>query len=224
MRTSHGDGDPAPAARCWSRTNPATPTRPAGAPESRHSPIAGLTRARAERARYLCSCCRRLPADTAPMRGLGSSEGDRAAGLGLTIQIVAKHSCRIVGSCDPLAAVPITRPSASRRQSDRPRHACFRALRVPERRRPDARRDGNGGVRRFGGHQHDARPIDKSRSAESRRRSRELDLAAGRLEKRVATPRRGTRGSLRSTRRRFCDGAADFVRPGTLASSGGRRA
>jgi hypothetical protein len=36
--------------------------------------------------------CRRLPADTARVRALGSGEGDRAAGLALTIQIVAKQS------------------------------------------------------------------------------------------------------------------------------------
>jgi hypothetical protein len=33
-----------------------------------------------------------LPADTAPVRALGSGEGDRAAGPGLTIQIVALRS------------------------------------------------------------------------------------------------------------------------------------
>ena len=61
-------------------------------PEARRSPIAGLTRARAETARYLCSRCRRLPADAAPMRALGSGEGDRAAGPNRTIEIVAKQS------------------------------------------------------------------------------------------------------------------------------------
>ena len=35
--------------------------------------------------------CHRPPAHTAPVRALGSGEGDRVAGLALTIQIVAKH-------------------------------------------------------------------------------------------------------------------------------------
>jgi hypothetical protein len=58
------------------------------------TPVAELQglRERAERARYLCSRCRRLPADTAPIRALGLDEADRAPGLGLTIQIVALHS------------------------------------------------------------------------------------------------------------------------------------
>ena len=74
------------------RSRPSSSRRggtPALAAHLRSSPVAGLTRARAEKARYLCSRCRRLPADTAPVRALGSGEGDRAAGLGLTIQIVA---------------------------------------------------------------------------------------------------------------------------------------
>ena len=57
----------------------------------------------------LCmSRCRRLPAETAPVRALGSGEGDRAAGPGLTIQIVAKHS-----------SAHLAHRRLSRRQSDR---------------------------------------------------------------------------------------------------------
>ena len=58
--------------------------------DTRGSPTAGLTRTRAERARYLC----RLPPPAgrhARVLALVSDEGDRAAGLARTIQIVANH-------------------------------------------------------------------------------------------------------------------------------------
>ena len=67
-------------------------------------------RTRAERARYLCSCCRRLPADTAPVPALGSGEGDRAAGLGLTIQIVALRQRGSSGPVNESIRAGLSRP------------------------------------------------------------------------------------------------------------------
>jgi hypothetical protein len=66
------------------------------------------------KAHYLCSRRRRLPADTAPVRALGSGEGDRAAELGLTIQIVAKHSSEIAGPDDAVVANPIMSSESAR--------------------------------------------------------------------------------------------------------------
>jgi hypothetical protein len=48
--------------------------------------------------------CREAPAHRAPLRRSDLGEGDRAAGLSLTIQIVADYSRRIAGTHDSLVA------------------------------------------------------------------------------------------------------------------------
>ena len=75
------------------------------------SPIAGLTRTRAENAPYLFYAgCHRLPADIAAARSSDRGKRDRAAGIALTIQIVAMRSLAADGgasSCHRRSARPL---------------------------------------------------------------------------------------------------------------------
>ena len=147
--------------------SPVRETARARSRRARRSPIAGLTRTRAERARYLCSRWRRLPADTAPVRALGSGEGDRAAELGLTIQIVANHSPAPAVPHASSVAVAIARStSLSRSKRSSPAH----------RRRPP-RRDGDAGTRRARGFCCDrAVPyVERTQSRSRARNSRRVD-------------------------------------------------
>ena len=80
--------------------------RPVPSGASRIAPVAerGLKRTRAKRGAPPMQAAQRLPVDSGPVRSSDRGECDRAAGIGLTIQIAANHSSAIARSYAHVAA------------------------------------------------------------------------------------------------------------------------